>query len=350
MPETVLVTGATGFIAQHCIIQLLEAGYRVRGTVRSSRRSPALADVLAEHLSPDARLDLSQRFDVVEADLTSDQGWPAAVGGCRYVLHVASPFLATVPDDENDLIVPARDGTVRVLRAAHAAGVERVVLTSSVAAVWYGRPRDHVFTELDWSDVEGPNIGAYEKSKTLAERAAWEFMATLGTDATMDLVVINPGAVLGPVLEREWSTSGEIVKKLLDGSVPAIPDIRLAMVDVRDVAAAHVAAMTTLEASGRRFLCCIESHSLREIAQILAEHLDGRGFTIPSRSLPTWLFRMVAWWDPQARLALSEVGQRVEFDNHPIHEILGFAPRDLREMTVSMADSMIRYGVVAPRR
>ena len=350
MSEKVLVTGATGFIAQHCIVQLLEAGYQVRGTARLAGQTQTIADVVAPHLSDGARARLHQGFEVVVADLNSDPGWESAVMGCRYVLHVASPFLSSIPHDENELIVPARDGALRVLRTAHSAGVQRVVLTSSVAAIWYGRERDHVFDESDWSDVNGPRIGAYEKSKTLAERAAWEFMTALGDDATMDLVVINPGVVLGPLLSKEWSTSGEIIKKLLDGSVPAIPDIRLAMVDVRDVAEAHIAAMTKSEASGQRFLCCIEAHSLQEIAQILTVHLEGRGFKIPSRSLPKMLFRLFALWDKPARLALSEVGRSVELDNRKIREILEFTPRDLREMSVSMADSMIEYGVVTSRR
>ncbi len=350
MSETVLVTGATGFIAQHCILQLLDAGYQVRGTARSDGRTQEVADILAPHLSDQARQRLRQDFEVVAADLTSDLGWDAAVAGCRFVLHLASPLPSSPPKDEQEVIIPARDGALRVLRAASTAGVERVVLTSSVAAICFGRDRDHLFTEDDWSDIDGPNIGAYERSKTIAERAAWAFMDSLAPQSRMELVVINPGLVLGPLLSREWSTSGELVKKLLERDVPAVPDFEFAMVDVRDVAAAHLAAMVTPEASGQRFICCIESHAMREVAQILADEFGAKGFKVPTGRLPNFLLRIVAIWDKQARLLLPEIGQSVNLDNSKIRRVLGLAPRDLHEMTVSMANSMIQYGVVTPRR
>lgn len=349
MPDTVVVTGATGFIAQHCVLQLLEAGYQVRGTARIAGRTPEVASILAPHLSEMARARLADEFDVVTANLSSDEGWEEAVRGARFVLHLASPFPPDSPKDEDELIVPARDGALRVLRAAHRANVERVVMTSSVAAVFYGRDRDHVFSEADWSDVQSRHIGAYEKSKTLAERAAWDYMESLGAGSTMDMVVINPGLVLGPLLSKEWSLSGEAVKKIMERAVPAIPDIRLAPVDVRDVAAAHVKAMTVPEASGQRFICAIESHPIREIALILAEHLRGQGFKIPTGKLPSFLLPVVALWNQQVRLILSEVGQSLEIDNTKIKSVLGLKFRDLTEMTVAMADSMIHYGAVSPK-
>lgn len=350
MAERVLVTGATGFIAQHCIVQLLNAGYDVRGTARTPGRAAEVAGIIAPHLTASARPHLEERFHVVTADLTDDQGWELAVAECRFVLHVASPFPATLPKNDDELIIPARDGALRVLRAARAGGVERVVLTSSVAAIWYGRARDHRFDEEDWSDLAGPNIGAYAKSKTIAERAAWQFIESLGPDATMDLVVINPGLVLGPLLAKQSSTSAQLVKRLLEHSVPAIPDVRLATVDVRDVAAAHVAAMTAPEASGERFICAGVNARMRDVALILADRYSNQGFRVPTRQVPKFVLRVAALWDRQARLLLPEVGHPVDFDSDKIRRALGFSPRDLREMTISMADSMIHFGVVTPPR
>jgi dihydroflavonol-4-reductase len=349
MTDKVLVTGATGFIAQHCIVQLLDAGYDVRGTARGKDRTQGVADILAPHLSEASRARLTQDFEVVSADLLSDQGWNEAMGGCRYVLHVASPFPPENPKNEDDLIIPARDGALRVLRAASAANVQRVVMTSSIAAVLYGRARDHVFTEDDWSDVNGPHIGAYEKSKTLAERAAWDFVASLGTSAPMDLVTINPGLVLGPLLTNEWSLSAELVKKMMERAVPAIPELRVVGIDVRDVAKAHMLAMTTPEASGQRFLCAIESHPIRDIALILAAHLAGKGFKIPTGKLPSFLLPVIALWDKQVRLILPEVGKPLEINNTKIKMVLGLEPRSLDEMSISMADSLIKYGVVTAK-
>jgi len=350
MSDTVAVTGATGFIAQHCILQLLEAGYQVRGTARSEGRTQEVADILAPHLSAAARQRLGQDFNVVAANLMSDEGWDDAVKGCRFVLHVASPFPPENPKHEDDLIIPARDGALRVLRAAHSANVERVVMTSSVAAVLYGRVRDHVFNEQDWSDVTSKHIGAYEKSKTLAERAAWEFMDSLGEGSTMDLVVINPGLVLGPLLTKEWSFSAEAIKKIMERAVPAIPNIRIAPVDVRDVASAHVKAMTAADASGQRFICAISSHAFRDIALILSNHLQGQGFKIPTAKLPSFILPVFAIWDKQVRIILPEVDQALEIDNDKITSVLGMQFRDLKEMTEAMCDSMIRYGIVSPKK
>ena len=348
-PDTVLVTGATGFIAQHCILRLLEAGYRVRGTARSTGRTGEIAAVLLPHLSNAARDRVGDDFAVVAADLTSDNGWDAAVAGCRFVLHVASPIPRTPPKNDDDLIVPARDGVLRVLGAANSAGVERVVLKSSVAAGLYGRDRDQVFDESEWSNVDDPRIGAYEKSKTLAERAAWDFIGSLGDNARTELVTINPGLVLGPLLSSDWGTSGELVKKILERDFPAIPDLNFAMVDVRDVASAHVAAMTFPMAAGKRYICAQENHSMRAVARILAEHFDGRGFKVPTSNLPGFLMRVIALWDRTARLGLNDLGVHQNLDTTRIRSELSWTPRGLREMTIAMADSMIEHGVVTPK-
>lgn len=345
---TVLVTGATGFIAQHCVVQLLDAGYRVRGTARSAERAAELKATLAPHLAGgETALD---RFELVSANLKSDDGWDEAVAGCRYVLHVASPIPRTPPKDENDLIVPARDGALRVLRAASRGEVERVVLTSSVAAVLYGRDRSRRFDESDWSDVTARSIGAYEKSKTIAERAAWDYIASLEGESRLQMVAINPGMVLGPILDGDYGTSGEVVKKLFDRDFPACPDLNWAVVDVRDVAAAHLAAMTASDAHGQRFICAIGNHSMRDIAAILDERFGGRGFNVPTGRLPGFAMRIVALFDRTARLALNDLGVRQDVDNSKIKQVLGWKPRGLEDMVVSMGESFIRYGVITALR
>ena len=350
MTDRVLVTGATGFIAQHCILQLTEAGYAVRGTARGSGRTPEVANVLIPHLSESARSLLANEFEVINAELGADQGWPAAVDGCRFVLHVASPLPRRPPKHDDELIVPAREGTLRVLRAAHEAGVERVVLTSSIAAIIYGNNRTRTFDESDWTNIHGARIGAYEKSKTIAERAAWDFVKSLDGSAPLQLAVINPGLVLGPILSTDWGTSAELVRRIMTRGVPAIPDINFATVDVRDVASAHVAAMTTPGAAGERFICAIENHSMMEVAMILREHLAGRGYRIPTKRLPSIVIRVMATWDQTIRLALNDLGTVQDLDNSKIRRVLAWHPRGLHEMTIATADSMIEYGVVSPKK
>ena len=240
--EMVLVTGGSGFVGSHCILTLLNAGYRVRTTVRSLAKEPEVRRMLAT-----AGADPGEELSFVAADLGSDDGWPQAVAGCRYVLHVASPFPGRQPKDENDLIVPAREGALRVLRAARDAGVKRLVLTSSFAAIGYGTPaKDTPYTEADWTDPTG-RVSAYVKSKTLAERAAWDFIDREGGD--LELAVVNPVGILGPVLGRNLSTSIELVRRLLSGSLPGLPKTSFGLVDVRDVADLHLRAMVDPAAS-----------------------------------------------------------------------------------------------------
>lgn len=345
MADRVLVTGATGFIAQHCMLQLLEAGYEVRGTVRHDAHTTDVQDILLPHLSDEARRR-ARALDVVAADLTRDDGWSAAVAGCRFVMHVASPLPRDSVKDENELIGPARDGTLRVLAAAQVAGVERVVLTSSISAIVYGNDRSKVFTEDDWSNLDGPRIGAYDKSKTIAERAAWAYMDTLRGVSSMTLAVINPGLVLGPLLSSDWGTSGEMVKRILSHQVPAIPSMHFATVDVRDVASAHLLAMVEPGAAGQRFICAEAGHSMMEVALVLKDHYGSRGFKVPTRHLPSIVIRALAIVDPTVRLALNDLDGTQNVDSTKIRDVLGWSPRDLVEMTTSMADSMIEYGVV----
>jgi nucleoside-diphosphate-sugar epimerase len=339
---TVLVTGASGFIAMHCVLALLEAGYRVRGTVRALSRGDAVRGALA------AQAEVGG-LDLVEADLTRDDGWDDAVRGCKYVLHVASPLPRQPPKHEDDLIRPARDGALRVIRASAKAGVQRVVMTSSLAAVVYGHKRDgsEIYDESHWSILDGEDrVGAYEKSKTIAERAAWELVEKLPQGEKVELVTINPGLVLGPLLNDDWGTSGEVVRKLMRREFPGCPDIGWAMVDVRDVAAAHVAAMTVPEAAGQRFICAVEHASMLEVAKILDARYRAKGYKIPTGKLPGFLMKAVAIFDKTARLAVQELGKRQDVDNSRIRQRLGWRPRSLETMVVDMADSMIAHGVV----
>jgi dihydroflavonol-4-reductase len=339
----VLVTGATGYIARHVVVQLLDAGHTVRGTTRSAGAIDALRSDLAPFLMDADSLD---RFSVVSADLTADNGWDDAVRGCTHVQHLASPIPGGPPKHEDELIIPARDGTLRVLRAALAGGVERVVVTSSVAAVIFGGDRHgRRFTAADWSDLNGKRIGVYEKSKTLAERAARDFMRDEAA-GRMEMVTINPGAVLGPMYGNAFSTSNELVKKLMDRAYPATPDVHFSIVDVRDVAAAHVAAMTAPGIDGGRYLIGIEDHSMREMARVLADHYGPLGYKIPTANLPNWVLHTAAKFDKVAALALNDLANPVDLDAGPVIELLGRPLRQMPETTIAMADSLIEYGLV----
>src|ERR1700692_4948361 len=246
--STVLVTGGSGFIGSHCILQLLAAGHQVRATVRSLSREPDVRAMLKQ-----GGAEVGARLSFFAADLESDQGWPPAVAGCDYVLHVASPFPANVPKHEDELIVPAREGSLRVLLAARDAGVRRVVLTSSFAAIGYGQePRDTPFDETNWTDPNGDDVLPYVKSKTLAERAAWDFIANEG--GGLELSVVNPVAVFGPVLGPDYSTSILLMQRMMDGALPGCPQLYFGIVDVRDVADLHIRAMTNPAAKGERCL------------------------------------------------------------------------------------------------
>jgi dihydroflavonol-4-reductase len=331
----VLVTGATGFLAGHCIDELVRHGYAVRGTVRD----PATADVA--HLTAIAeRAGGSVEF--VPARLEADDGWAQAVEGCAYVLHVASPNPAEVPKDAEQVIRPAVDGTLRVLRAARAAGVRRVVVTSSTSAVAEGYPKGdrQLRTEQDWSVAD--NISPYARSKYHAERAAWEFAGAHG----LELVVLNPSLILGPLLHRERTTSVEVVRRLLSRDVPLVPKIGFHVVDVRDLAAAHRLAMESPDAAGNRYICAGEFRWMREMAEILRERYAPRGYRIPTRPLPYWLMWTIARFDKTIRLALGFVGVRNGVSAAKIQRELGWTTRGARESIVDTAESLLRYGVV----
>ena len=280
------------------------------------------------------------------ADLTADAGWTEAAAGCDFVLHVASPFPLDVPRHEDELIVPAREGALRVLRAARAASVKRVVQTSSFAAVGYGHPQlDRPFNEHDWSKPEGEGVTAYAKSKTLAERAAWDFMAREGGD--MELAVVNPVGVFGPVLGADFSTSIEIVKRMLDGALPAVPRLVFGVVDVRDVADLHLLAMTHPEAAGERWLAVAgEFVSLRDIGLMLKRRLGDDARRVPTRELPDWLLRVVALFDKSVGQVVPELGKRKNATSAKARRELGWTPRSAEDAVVATAESLQRLGLL----
>jgi len=338
--ERVLVTGGSGFIGAHSIVQLLAAGYRVRTTVRSLKRKPEVLAMLGVGGATRA-----SEVEFVEADLMSDAGWPAAVEGCDFVLHVASPFPAGTPKHEDELIVPARDGALRVLRAARDAGVKRVVLTSSFAAIGYGPASSaHVFTEADWTDPNAA-IGAYVKSKTIAERAAWDFIAREG--GALELSVINPVGVFGPALGPDTSTSIQLVKSMLDGKMPGAPQLSFGVVDVRDVASLHLRAMVEPAAAGQRFLAVAgESMSMFEMANALRAQLGTAAKRAPTRVLPNWLVRTVALFSRQAAVLTPELGKVKRLSNEKARRVLGWAPRSNAEAIAATGESLVRLGML----
>jgi nucleoside-diphosphate-sugar epimerase len=334
--STVLVTGGSGFLGSYCVLALLAAGHRVRATVRSAARE---ADARALLQQGGARAD---ELSFVVADLRKDEGWSEAVAGCEYVLHVASPFPETIPADENDLIVPAREGALRVLAAARDAGVRRVVLTSSFAAIGYGHaPREAPFDESSWTDPAADDVRPYVKSKTLAERAAWDFMRERG--GSLELSVVNPVGIFGPVLGSDYSTSILLVQRLLDGQIPGCPRMSFGVVDVRDVAALHVIAMTHPEAKNERFIATVGDFMfIIEIAQLLRRRLGAAARSVPRWQLPDWMVRLAALRDPAVKQILPELGKSKNATNEKARRVLGWAPRTSEEAIIASAESLLR--------
>jgi len=339
--QTVVVTGANGFIAQHCVLALLRAGFRVRGTVRSATKAAHLKSIV------NRSTELRDQLELVEAHLERDEAWHTVMRGAHHVLHVASPFPATLPANENDLIVPATEGTRRVLRAASAAGVRRVVVTSSIAAIVHGAPGEHVETydESHWT-VPTKGTDAYVKSKTLAERAAWDFVERLPPGEQLELVIINPGSVLGPTLDDNCTTSLIGVRKLLSGRAPGAPRFGNAVVDVRDVARMHLSALTTPQAAGQRFICAGDFAWLVDIARLLDRHFGGRGYPVPTREVPNWLVRLITAFDRSTWGLVHHLDQRREVSHERAFRIFGWKPRPLEETVVATGASLISREMV----
>lgn len=336
----VLVTGGSGYIAGFCIAQLIREGWRVRATVRSLSRSEVVRATLSKLVDPGDRLSF------VAANLNSDTGWAEGVAGCDSVLHVASPLPTGRSRSDDELVRPARDGALRVLAAARAAGVKRVVMTSSIAAIAYGHSlRRRSFTEADWSDDTNlADTSAYERSKTIAERAAWAWMKEHG--GPLELVTVNPGLVLGPVLSRDYSVSIEAVKRLLDRSLPGLPAFGWPLVDVRDIADLHLRAMTNPKAAGERFIGAGPFYWIADIALTIRTQRRKLGRRVPTRRLPDWVLKLGALFDPMLREHLFELGKKRTVSNEKARILLDWSPRPCDETIVDTADSLVALKIV----
>lgn len=338
--STVLVTGGSGFIGSHAILQLLAAGHQVRTTVRNLKREGEVRAMLKQ-----GGTEAGDRLTFAVADLEKDAGWPAAVAGCEYVLHVASPFPQSVPKHEDELIIPAREGTLRVLRAARDAGVKRVVLTSSFAAIGYGHPNQTApFDEKTWTNVDGDGTTAYVKSKTLAERAAWDFIAKEG--GSLELSVVNPVGVFGPVLGPDYSTSTDLIRRMLDGEMPGCPRLYFGVVDVRDVVDLHIRAMTDPAAKGERFIAVAgDFPTVSGIAQALKDRLGSAAHKVTTRQLPDFVVRFASLFDSGVKQIVPELGTKKNATNAKARALLGWAPRSTADALAATAESMIRLGL-----
>ncbi|MRX44542.1 SDR family oxidoreductase [Agromyces kandeliae] len=336
----ILVTGGTGFVGVSCIIRLLADGARVRTTVRDLARADELrALVRLGGTDPDG-------IEVVAADLLDDAGWPAAVDGVTHVLHVASPFPVRQPKDEDELIAPAREGVLRVLRAARDAGVRRVVQTSSFAAIGYGRPNPgRPYTEEDWTDPDGPGVTPYIRSKTLAERAAWEFVDREG--GGLELATVNPVGIFGPAIGTDLSTSLELLRQLLDGDYPVVPNGSASAVDVRDVAELHVLAMRHPDAAGERFLAVSgDAITYLDLSRFLRDRLGERARRAPTRVIPDWVVKAGAPFSRDLRQMASELGRRGDASHEKATRMLGWTPRSREDAILASAQSLLDLGLV----
>jgi dihydroflavonol-4-reductase len=336
----VLVTGGSGYIAGYCIAQLLSEGWRVRTTVRNLARAEEARATIGKIAANAVAIEF------MAADLNSDAGWANAVAGADYALHIASPLPAVNPKGDDELVRPARDGALRVLKASRDAGVKRVVMTSSVAAIAYGRgQRAEPFSEADWTDeTNRDDTSAYERSKTIAERAAWAWHGAEG--GTLELVTVNPALVLGPVLGSDFSSSLEVIKKLLDGSVPALPRFGFPIVDVRDLAQLHLLAMTVPAAAGQRFIGASDFYWMKDMAKILKEELGDKARKVPSIPFPDFLVRVFAIFDPVVRGRLFELGKCRLVSSGKSRRMLGWTTRPARETILETARSLQSQGLV----
>lgn len=338
----VLVTGATGFIAGHVIHQLVEAGHEVTGTARSASKANALNKTLSAYAGKDVRIPIRA------ADLSSDAGWAEACQGMDYVQHIASPIPTNLPKDHDELITPARDGAIRVLTAAKQAGVKRVVMTSSMAAVAYGwgDARPKLLTEEHWSNSGNlADNTAYTRSKTIAERAAWEYVG--GDGKGLELTTINPAAVLGPVMSRDFSASVEILTQLLSGKLPGTPRVGFGIVDVRDTASAHVLAMTNPAAAGERFLVADKFMWFSEVASTLRGQIPAAyEKKLPKGELPGWVLKLMANINPAVKQVIPELNRERNVSNEKAKRVLGWQPRTAEEAIISGARSLIAHKAV----
>lgn len=339
--ELVVITGGSGFIAIHIILQLLQQGYAVRTTVRSLKRTALIHEMLATG----GVTDLTD-LEITEADLTSDDHWAATMTGATYVIHVASPTPNRVYRNEDEMIRPAIDGVLRVLTAARDAGVSRVVLTSAYGAIFAGHhQRTTPYTEADWSDVTAKKIHPYQKSKTLAEQAAWQFINTAGQG--MELAAVNPVGVMGPVLASDYSHSNVQIQQLLEGQVKAVPNVDSGYVDVRDVASLHLLAMTQPQAAGERFLATTgETLSMLDVATILRVAFPQFAPKLPTKTIPNMVVKAAALVKPDLKMIASIVGEYAGTSHAKAVNLLGWQPRSAKTAIIATAQSMLDLGIV----
>lgn len=336
MTGTALVTGGSGYIAGFLIRQLIDNGWTVHTTVRSLKREPEVRGWL--------NVD-NDRLSVFTADLEHDAGWAEAIVGCSHVAHVASPFPLSVPKHADELIVPAREGALRALRFARAAGVKRFVLTSSMAAIAYGHGKGRdIYNEADWTNLDNPEVMPYPRSKTVAERAARDWVAAEGGD--MEFASVNPAAVFGPLLSEDLSTSIELVKQLLEGKVPMCPDIGFGIIDVRDVADLHYRALTAADIQGERYVCSGPFLKMIDVANILTANLGEKAKKVPTRKMPDWLLKLFALVRPELKQLVAELGNVRGGDSSHAMQALGWTMRTPEEAILATAHSLIERGIV----
>lgn len=337
----VLVTGGSGFVGVHCIVQLLQQGYNVKTTLRSMSRKHEVLDMLKEG-------GISSFEDVafIEADLTKDLNWNIAVENCDYVLHVASPIFLRIPKQEDEMIRPAVDGTLRVLKAARDAGVKRVVMTSNFGAVGYSHTdTTKIITEECWTDPNEKGLSIYNKSKVLAEKAAWDFIKKEG--GTLELSVINPMGIFGPSLGPDLSSGFELLKKVLDGSMKRIPNITLGIVDVRDVADMHLRAMTNPNANGQRFIALAGGiMSLPEIGLLLKKNLPVVARQVSTKRIPDWFVKFAALFNPVAKSIATMLSRYRDASNEKAKQVLGWQPRSNEEAIMATVESLVKFGLI----
>jgi dihydroflavonol-4-reductase len=338
---TVLVTGGSGFIGGWCVIGLLNQGYAVRTTVRDLKRESTVRATLGKAVDAGA-LD---RLKFFAADLMSDAGWDAATQSCDYVLHVASPLGVAEPKNPDVLILPAREGAKRAVNAAIKAGVKRVVLTSSVAATSRGTGGgDWTSDETVWTDPDKPGVSAYSRSKTLAERAAWDLIKS--SKGTTTLATVNPSLVLAPVLSTDFSDSVQVIQRLLSGKVPGIPRLGFNVVDARDVADMHIRAMTAPEAAGQRFIAAGKFAWMGEMAALLRAKLGKDAAKVPTRKVPDFVLRLVALFDRDLGAVTPNLGHKHDYSSAKAQSMLGWRPRAMEDTVIECAKSLIAAGAV----
>jgi dihydroflavonol-4-reductase len=336
--KTVLVTGGSGYLAGWCIIDLLQRGYRVRTTVRNPSRERDVFDAVESQVGQGPHLTVHQ------ADLMSDDHWANVIEGCDYVLHVASPFPSKQPKDPDELIVPAREGTLRVLRTALDHGVQRVVVTSSIAAIRLAKgAQAKVLDESDWTDPDDTSLTPYVRSKTVAELAAWDLVKQRGEEDR--LATVNPGAIIGPVLHDDLSYSLQAIQRLLDGG-PGVPRLGFSFVDVRDVADLEIRAMTAPEAGAQRFIAVTKFMWMAEAGQVLRDRLGEKASKVPTRTVPDLLVKGMSLFDPGIRSVVAGLGKKQELTSEKARSTLGWAPRPVEDTIAETAESLIHHGVV----